>query len=84
VVDPDAPVQPGAAPGQSGAADDGLSELRGTANAMPVPGGRPLSAIGKPGRARGFDASEGTDKDPLKNKTFDLTNPKSVPNLKQP
>jgi UPF0755 protein len=48
--------------------------LRGTANALP-PGGRP---------GRGFDASEGTDKDPLKNKTFDLSNPKSVPSLRQP
>jgi UPF0755 protein len=36
------------------------------------------------GRARGFDASEGTDKDPLKNKTFDLNTPKNVPALKQP
>jgi UPF0755 protein len=36
------------------------------------------------GRARGFDASEGTDKDPLKNKSFDLSTPKNVPALKQP
>ena len=34
--------------------------------------------------ARGFDASEGTNKDPLKNKTFDLSNPKNVPTLRQP
>ncbi|KLK90218.1 aminodeoxychorismate lyase [Microvirga vignae] len=77
VVDPEAP-------GQSGAVDDGLSELRGTANAMSTPGARPVGANGKAGRARGFDASEGTEKDPLKNKTFDLTNPKNVPALKQP
>ncbi|HEV2564229.1 MAG TPA: endolytic transglycosylase MltG [Microvirga sp.] len=49
--------------------------VRGTANAVPASGGRP---------GRGFDASEGTDKDPLKNKTFDLNNPKNVPALRQP
>jgi UPF0755 protein len=41
-------------------------------------------AVPKGGRARGFDASEGTDKDPLKNKSFDLSTPKNVPALKQP
>ncbi|WP_414471554.1 endolytic transglycosylase MltG [Microvirga sp. M2] len=81
IVDPDAPVQP-AAPGQSGALDDGLSELRGTASALPSGVRTATGAGGK--RARGFDASEGTDKDPLKNKTFDLTNPKNVPVLTQP
>ena len=49
--------------------------LRGTANALPLAGGRP---------GRGFDASEGTDRDPLKNKSFDLNNPKNVPALRQP
>ena len=81
VVDPDSPDQP-AAPGQSGALDDGLSELRGTASVQPSPALRSAGANGK--RSRGFDASEGTDKDPLKNKTFDLTNPKSIPDLKGP
>ncbi|MBM6580246.1 endolytic transglycosylase MltG [Microvirga sp. BT689] len=61
-------LPPGAAP-----------ELRGTANALPVVGGRPTGRQG-----RGFDASEGTNKDPLKNKTFDLSNPKNVPVLRQP
>ena len=32
--------------------------------------------------ARGFDASEGTPKDPLLNKTFDLSSPKDVPALR--
>jgi UPF0755 protein len=54
-------------------------ELRGTANALPAAGGRPTGRVG-----RGFDASEGTNKDPLKNKTFDLSNPKNVPVLRQP
>nr|WP_230531191.1 endolytic transglycosylase MltG [Microvirga roseola] len=42
-----------------------------------------LRGAAAPGR-RGFDASEGTDKDPLKNKSFDLTNPKTVPTLAEP
>lgn len=53
-------------------------ELRGTANALPA-SGRPAGR-----QTRGFDASEGTDKDPLKNKNFDLNNPKSIPALRQP
>jgi UPF0755 protein len=60
-------------PGTSG----GLApDLRGSAEA--VRGGA------RQGRARGFDASEGTDKDPLKNKTFDLSTPKNVPVLREP
>ncbi|WP_375463690.1 endolytic transglycosylase MltG [uncultured Methylobacterium sp.] len=35
-------------------------------------------------RARAFDASEGTRLDPLRNKTYDLGSPKTVPALKQP
>jgi UPF0755 protein len=52
-------------------------ELRGASETAPLPGARQ-------GRARGFDASEGTSRDPLKNKTFDLSNPKNVPTLRQP
>jgi UPF0755 protein len=33
-------------------------------------------------RPRAFDASEGTAKDPLRNKTFDLNSPKNVPTLR--
>ena len=35
-------------------------------------------------RSKAFDASEGTRLDPLRNKTFDLNSPKTVPVLKQP
>lgn len=35
-------------------------------------------------RARAFDASEGTPRDPLLNKTFDLNSPKQLPQLKVP
>jgi len=60
---------------QTGVTPGAAPALRGTANALPAGGGRP---------GRGFDASEGTDKDPLKNKSFDLTKPKNVPALQQP
>jgi hypothetical protein len=33
-------------------------------------------------RPRAFDAVEGTAKDPLRNKSFDLTTPKTVPTLR--
>jgi UPF0755 protein len=76
-IEPDAdPLSP------AGAAGGVNQELRGTADAAPLPGGRPSGR--QQGRARGFDASEGTDRDPLKNKTFDLNNPKNVPTLRQP
>ncbi|ACA17601.1 aminodeoxychorismate lyase [Methylobacterium sp. 4-46] len=35
-------------------------------------------------KPRGFDASEGTARDPLRNKTYDLTYPKTVPVLRNP
>ncbi|OYX00661.1 MAG: hypothetical protein B7Z14_08420 [Bosea sp. 32-68-6] len=55
----------------------------------PVPGNR-RAAAGQPpqgaalagGRVRAFDASEGTPRDPLLNKTFDLNSPKQVPALR--
>jgi UPF0755 protein len=75
-VEPEAEIR-----GDAGSAGGVAQELRGSAGAAPVPGQR---SNGRQARARGFDASEGTDKDPLKNKTFDLTNPKSVPPLSRP
>jgi UPF0755 protein len=33
-------------------------------------------------RPRAFDASEGTSRDPLRNKSFDLSSPKTVPSLR--
>ncbi|GLS44682.1 endolytic transglycosylase MltG [Methylobacterium brachythecii] len=35
-------------------------------------------------RSKAFDASEGTKLDPLKNRSYDLTSPKTVPQLKNP
>ncbi|MCB5176104.1 endolytic transglycosylase MltG [Microvirga lenta] len=60
-------------PGTSGSLNQ---ELRGSTNV--ARGTLPA------GRARGFDASEGTDKDPLKNKSYDLNSPKNVPVLSDP
>lgn len=56
----------------------------------PVPGNRraggaPLqqgAALVGGGRVRAFDASEGTARDPLLNKSFDLNSPKQVPALR--
>ena len=42
------------------------------------------ASAGPEGRPRAFDASEGTPRDPLRNRTFDLNSPKSVPQLRQP
>lgn len=33
-------------------------------------------------RPRAFDSSEGTARDPLRNKTFDLNSPKTIPSLR--
>lgn len=46
---------------------------------MPV--AQPAGAVAGT-RARAFDASEGTTRDPLLNKSFDLNSPKQVPQLK--
>jgi UPF0755 protein len=42
----------------------------------------PAEASAAPRRGRAFDASEGTAKDPLKNKSFDLNSPKTVPSFR--
>ncbi len=64
----------------------------GTANMQPpagdsvesYPQGTALSfqAEPKPMRSRAFDAVAGTSKDPLKNTTYDLNSPKTIPNLR--
>lgn len=64
------PVPAGRRNGLSQAAQTGRAGLAG-------------EAPGTPGqRARAFDASEGTARDPLKNRTFDLNSPKAIPNLR--
>jgi UPF0755 protein len=58
----------------------------------PGPGAGPTGPMGTSaltagrgaGRAGGVDASEGTPRDPLLNKTYDLNSPKAVPVLRSP
>jgi UPF0755 protein len=54
-----------------------------TRTEAPVPGGQPGGqAGGNLQRARAFDASEGTARDPLLNRSYDLNSPKAVPALR--
>lgn len=63
----------------------GAPAVPGAASAY-APDGTNMAATPEPGtvRPKAFDASEGTRLDPLRNKTFDLNSPKTVPVLKQP
>jgi UPF0755 protein len=54
----------------------------GVPTAQPVRPARPPAPA--PGGRRAGDATEGTAKDPLLNRTYDLTSPKTVPALRQP
>ncbi|GMA76811.1 hypothetical protein GCM10025880_32280 [Methylorubrum aminovorans] len=64
--------QPGAIPGRSSAYAPGSNAA--------LDGG----AADGGARPKAFDASEGTRLDPLRNKTFDLGSPKTVPALRNP
>ena len=66
------PADPNA-PNRASAYAPGSIALDGAA--PPAPAGQ---------RPKAFDASEGTKLDPLKNRTYDLGSPKTVPALKQP
>lgn len=44
--------------------------------------GQPPASAAKRGPHKGFDAVEGTARDPLRNKSFDLSSPKTVPALR--
>ncbi|ATQ70466.1 MULTISPECIES: endolytic transglycosylase MltG [Methylosinus] len=59
------------------AADDAGGETAVAAGAQEAV----AAAAGRRGRARAFDASEGTPLDPLRDKSWDLSSPKTVPNL---
>lgn len=76
---PDAVVDKADPPGTPAAT------VPGAASAY-APDGTNMATTPEPGgvRPRAFDASEGTRLDPLRNKTFDLNSPKTVPVLKQP
>jgi peptidoglycan lytic transglycosylase G len=72
---------PAFAPADQSRNNDGIDELNQAAKQK---GGASAAAgeVQPPRRPRAFDASEGTKRDPLANKTFDLNSPKIVPSLK--
>jgi len=76
-VDPNAAepgaAQPGAVPGRASAYAPGSNA------AFAVDGAAEAGS-----RPKAFDASEGTRLDPLRNKTYDLGSPKTVPALRNP
>lgn len=77
VEPPPAPDNRTEAPGASRAADAASGDIETAA------GNRRASADGPAGtRARAFDASEGTNRDPLLNRSYDLNSPKQVPALR--
>jgi UPF0755 protein len=88
VEPPPAPDQRTEAPA-AGRPDSQAASEQGGLETFPVPANRRAGAGVQPAqtgtvgtRARAFDASEGTARDPLLNKTFDLNSPKQVPPLK--
>ncbi len=58
---------------------DTVDRTEPEADGATTDGGAAAPATGTPGRAKGFDASEGTNKDPLKNRTYDLNSPQTLP-----
>ncbi|QBR72842.1 endolytic transglycosylase MltG [Beijerinckiaceae bacterium] len=59
---------------------DDLADRSDEAGTSPAP--QPQNAEAAVHRARAFDASEGTPLDPLRNKTYDLNYPKTVPAIR--
>jgi UPF0755 protein len=82
-----APGAPGVDRAEPPPAAEGGATAFAPVSATAVPGSPrpvgPAPAAGG-GRTRGVDASEGTPRDPLLNRTFDLNSPKTVPTLRQP
>ncbi|AMJ60074.1 endolytic transglycosylase MltG [Bosea sp. PAMC 26642] len=71
-------------PGRS-PADAGIDKVEppaGPDNRTEAPGAPAAQAGDSTQRTRAFDASEGTTRDPLKNRSFDLNSPKAVPALR--
>ena len=87
-------VEPPPAPDSRSEAPGGVRPAAATTEGeevetFPVPANRRSAAGAAPAqtgpagtRARAFDASEGTARDPLLNKTFDLNSPQAVPTLR--
>jgi UPF0755 protein len=85
VEPPPAPDTRSEAPGATRAAADPAS---GAVETYPGPGNRRAAGATAQAdaaggtRARAFDSSEGTPRDPLLNRTYDLNSPKQVPTLR--
>lgn len=75
-------IEPPPAPEQRTEAPGAQRADLGAADTYPGPAGRRTTASADGVRARAFDASEGTPRDPLLNKTFDLNSPKQIPPLR--
>ncbi len=81
------PVSFPVAPGRRQAIQRAAQQA-GAAPAAIAPGGSAVMALAEPEtvppgrRPRAFDASEGTNKDPLRNRNFDLNSAKTVPVLR--
>jgi UPF0755 protein len=76
------------APGQIPAAQDAALGFaadgqQGELETFPGPAARrPVTGSATGARPRAFDASEGTARDPLRNRSFDLSTPKTVPSVR--
>jgi len=75
-------VEPPPAPEQRTEAPGAQRADLGESDVYPVPANRRTAASADGTRIRAFDASEGTPRDPLLNKTFDLNSPKQIPPLR--
>jgi UPF0755 protein len=76
-VEPQAPDTPPPAPANANAFAPEQAPV--AAGAAGAPGRTPPANTRTGARGRAFDASEGTPRDPLLNRTFDLNTPKTVP-----
>jgi len=74
-------VRPPAGPNNRPEAPATTQPAADNAGSAGVPVAQPVGTVAGT-RARAFDASEGTTRDPLLNKSFDLNSPKQVPQLK--
>lgn len=83
---PGAPPSPGSAQLPSPRASAFTQDPSSTAGVVPAPMVPAPTGRAQPGAPHGkaFDAVEGTPRDPLANRTYDLNSPKTVPNLRQP
>jgi UPF0755 protein len=77
------PANPRAAAFEDQTQPDDLETFPAPASRRAAQRGSQAASAAEPGgRSRAFDASEGTSRDPLRNRNFDLNSPKAIPNLR--